>query len=112
MPRPRSWPTSSRPAVSPSSAGAAAAATAFVAEYGAGAVTVGLVAEYDALPGLGHACGHNIIAAAAVGAAEALAGVAADLGTGIRVVGPRPKRVAAERSGCWRRGASTTWRSR
>jgi amidohydrolase len=67
--------------------GASGLPTAFVAEYGKGAVTVGLVAEYDALPGLGHACGHNIIAAAAVGAAEALAGVAADLGIGIRVVG-------------------------
>jgi amidohydrolase len=67
--------------------GAAGLATAFVAAYGEGAVTVGLVAEYDALPGLGHACGHNIIAATAVGAAEALAGVAADLGIGIRVLG-------------------------
>jgi amidohydrolase len=67
--------------------GAAGLPTAFVAEYGAGAFTVGLVAEYDALPGLGHACGHNIIAATAVGAAEALADVAADLGIGIRVLG-------------------------
>jgi amidohydrolase len=67
--------------------GAAGLATAFVAEYGEGPVTVGLVAEYDALPGLGHACGHNIIAAAAVGAAEALADVANDLGVGIRVIG-------------------------
>jgi amidohydrolase len=67
--------------------GASDLPTAFVAEYGEGAVTVGLVAEYDALPGLGHACGHNIIAAAAVGAAEALAGVAVDLGIGIRVIG-------------------------
>jgi amidohydrolase len=67
--------------------GAAGLPTAFVARYGEGAVTVGLVAEYDALPGLGHACGHNIIAAAAVGAAEALACVAADLGIGIRVLG-------------------------
>ena len=67
--------------------GAAGLPTAFVAEYGAGAFTVGLVAEYDALPGLGHACGHNIIAATAVGAAEALASVAADLGIGIRVLG-------------------------
>jgi metal-dependent amidase/aminoacylase/carboxypeptidase family protein len=50
-------------------------------------VTVGLVAEYDALPGLGHACGHNIIAAAAVGSAEALADVAADLGIAVRVIG-------------------------
>src|SRR6185437_2323802 len=67
--------------------GAAGLPTAFVAEYGAGPVTVGLVAEYDALPGLGHACGHNVIAAAAVGAAEALAAVAGDLGIRIRVVG-------------------------
>src|ERR1700729_872077 len=67
--------------------GAAGLPTAFVAKYGAGAVTVGLVAEYDALPGLGHACGHNIIAAAAVGAAEALADVTAYLGIGIRVIG-------------------------
>jgi amidohydrolase len=67
--------------------GAAGLPTAFVAAYGEGPVTVGLVAEYDALPGLGHACGHNIIAATAVGAAEALAGVAADLGIGIRVLG-------------------------
>lgn len=67
--------------------GAAGLPTAFVAGYGEGPVTVGLVAEYDALPGLGHACGHNIIAAAAVGAAEALAAVAGDLGIGIRVVG-------------------------
>jgi amidohydrolase len=66
---------------------AAGLPTAFIAEYGDGAVTVGLVAEYDALPGLGHACGHNIIAAAAVGAAEALADVAADLGLAVRVIG-------------------------
>ena len=66
---------------------AAGLPTAFIAEYGDGAVSVGLVAEYDALPGLGHACGHNIIAAAAVGAAEALADVAADLGIAVRVIG-------------------------
>ena len=66
---------------------AAGLPTAFVADYGEGPVTVGLVAEYDALPGLGHACGHNIIAAAAVGAAEALAGVAGDLGLTVRVLG-------------------------
>jgi amidohydrolase len=66
---------------------AAGLPTAFIAEYGEGAVTIGLVAEYDALPGLGHACGHNIIAAAAVGAAEALADVAADLGLAVRVIG-------------------------
>lgn len=67
--------------------GAAGLPTAFVANYGHGTATVGLVAEYDALPGLGHACGHNIIAAAAIGAAEALAGVADDLDIGVRVIG-------------------------
>jgi metal-dependent amidase/aminoacylase/carboxypeptidase family protein len=36
---------------------AAGLPNAFIAEYGDGAVTVGLVAEYDALPGLGNACG-------------------------------------------------------
>lgn len=34
--------------------------------------TVALLAEYDALPGIGHGCGHNIIAAASIGAAIAL----------------------------------------
>lgn len=37
--------------------------TAFRADYGSGPLVVGVCAEYDALPGIGHACGHNIIAA-------------------------------------------------
>src|SRR5258705_39921 len=41
--------------------------TAFRADYGSGPLVVGVCAEYDALPGIGHACGHNIIAASAVG---------------------------------------------
>ena len=44
-------------------------------------------AEYDALPEIGHACGHNIIAATAVGAGLALASVADDLGLTVRVLG-------------------------
>jgi amidohydrolase len=36
---------------------------------------IGVLAEYDALPGLGHGCGHNTMAASGVGAAIALAGV-------------------------------------
>ncbi len=40
---------------------------------------IGILAEYDALPGLGHGCGHNTMAASGVGAAIALAGIAADL---------------------------------
>ena len=44
--------------------------TAFIARTGTGPLHVGICAEYDALPALGHACGHNIIAAAAVGPAS------------------------------------------
>jgi amidohydrolase len=44
-------------------------------------------AEYDALPGVGHACGHNLIAAAAVGAGLALAEVADDVGLSVTVLG-------------------------
>ncbi len=40
---------------------------------------IGILAEYDALPGLGHGCGHNLMAASGVGAAIGLAAIAADL---------------------------------
>jgi amidohydrolase len=40
---------------------------------------IAILAEYDALPGLGHGCGHNTMAASGVGAAIALAAVADDL---------------------------------
>ncbi|WP_402841913.1 amidohydrolase [Microbacterium sp. GXS0129] len=46
-----------------------------------------LIAEYDALPGVGHACGHNIIAAAAVGAFLAAAPVAERLGARLSLIG-------------------------
>ena len=49
-------------------------ATAFRASYGQGKPAIAILAEYDALPKLGHACGHNIIATSAVGA-----GIAAKL---------------------------------
>ena len=52
--------------------GLAGLATAFRASYGEGGPTIAVIAEMDALPGLGHACGHNIIAASAVGAAVTL----------------------------------------
>jgi amidohydrolase len=61
--------------------------TAFSAEIGSGPLVVAVCAEYDALPGVGHACGHNIIAAAAVGAGLGLAGMADDLGLTVRVLG-------------------------
>src|SRR6201981_2961088 len=61
--------------------------TAFRADFGSGPLVVGVCAEYDALPEIGHACGHNIIAASAVGAALALAEVAADLGLTVALLG-------------------------
>src|SRR5688572_26433200 len=61
--------------------------TAFVATAGSGPLTLAICAEYDALPGIGHACGHNVIAAAAVGAGLALAPLADDLGLTVKVFG-------------------------
>ena len=61
--------------------------TAFRARYGSGSLVVGVCAEYDALPGIGHACGHNIIAAAAVGTALALADVADELDLTVVLLG-------------------------
>ncbi|WP_198036911.1 M20 family metallopeptidase [Nocardia sp. BMG51109] len=68
--------------------------TAFTATYGSGELMVGICAEYDALPEIGHACGHNIIAAAAVGAGLGLAEVADACGITVRVFG-----TPAEESG-------------
>ncbi|MBO1420192.1 amidohydrolase, partial [Streptomyces sp. FH025] len=71
--------------------------TAFSASLGSGPVTVALVCEYDALPGLGHACGHNLIAAAGVGAALGLAPYADQLGLTVRVIGaPAEERGAGK----------------
>ncbi|MCP2289149.1 M20 family metallopeptidase [Nocardia amikacinitolerans] len=75
-------------------AGVADLPTAFRASYGSGELTVGICAEYDALPEIGHACGHNIIAASAVGAALGLAEVADELGITVVVLG-----TPAEESG-------------
>jgi amidohydrolase len=61
--------------------------TAFSARAGSGSLVVALCAEYDALPGVGHACGHNIIAASSLGAALALAEVADDVGVTVLLLG-------------------------
>src|ERR1700757_196191 len=61
--------------------------TAFRADFGSGPLVIGVCAEYDALPEIGHACGHNIIAASAVGTAVALAEVADDLGLRVALLG-------------------------
>jgi amidohydrolase len=61
--------------------------TAFVARAGSGGPEVIICAEMDALPGVGHACGHNIIATAALGAGAALAPHADQLGIRVTVLG-------------------------
>jgi amidohydrolase len=61
--------------------------TAVEAICGTGPLTVVVCAEYDALPGLGHACGHNVIAASSVGAALALGALADDLGIRVKLLG-------------------------
>ncbi|RQO43015.1 amidohydrolase [Rhodococcus sp. KBW08] len=61
--------------------------TAVRATIGSGPVHVGICAEYDALPEIGHACGHNIIAAAGVGAALGLAGSVDELGLTVTLLG-------------------------
>ena len=67
--------------------GIAGLATAFRATYGQGRPRIALLAEYDALPKIGHGCGHNIIATSAVGAAVASKSIINQLGGSIVVLG-------------------------
>lgn len=61
--------------------------TAIDASFGDGEFVVAICAEYDALPVIGHACGHNVIAAAGLGAAIALAAIADDAGLTVKLLG-------------------------
>jgi len=61
--------------------------TAFRGSYGQGKPAIAILAEYDALPKLGHACGHNLIAASAVGAGVASKPAIDQFGGSILVVG-------------------------
>ncbi|OGN97702.1 MAG: peptidase M20 [Chloroflexi bacterium RBG_13_51_36] len=67
--------------------GIAGLATAFRATYGQGSPRIALLAEYDALPKIGHGCGHNIIGVSAVGAAVASKSVIDQLGGSIVAMG-------------------------
>lgn len=60
--------------------------TGFVADVGDGP-TVCIMSEYDALPEIGHGCGHNVIAAAGLGAAIGLAAIASHAGGRVRYLG-------------------------
>lgn len=61
--------------------------TAFDATFGSGSLHIAFLAEYDALPDVGHACGHNIIAASSVGAGIGLAARADELDLTVHVMG-------------------------
>lgn len=61
--------------------------TAFRAVVGEGSPRVAILAEYDALPGIGHGCGHNVICAAGVGAFLAAAPFVESIGGSIELIG-------------------------
>jgi amidohydrolase len=67
--------------------GAYELATAFAADAGHEGSCVAVMCEYDALPEIGHACGHNVIGAAGLGAGLAAAAVADEAGGRVRVLG-------------------------
>src|SRR5580765_636088 len=61
--------------------------TAFAARAGSGGPTIAVLCEYDALPGIGHACGHNIIGTAGLGAGIAAAALAEEVGGRVVILG-------------------------
>lgn len=81
--------------------------TAFSCTIGDGPLHIAICAEYDALPGIGHACGHNIIAAAAVGAGLALAPVVDELGVTVHVIGTPAEEGGNGKAYLLERGAFT-----
>ena len=71
--------------------------TAFEGAAGTRGPVVAVLCEYDALPGIGHACGHNIIATAGLGAGLAAASVADSLGGRVRILGTPAEEGGAAR---------------
>jgi amidohydrolase len=67
--------------------------TALIARAGSGPLHIAFCAEYDSLPEIGHACGHNVIAAIGVGAAIAAAKAADDAGLTISLMGTPAEEV-------------------
>ena len=80
-------------------------ATAFTGEHGSGKPRVALLAEYDALPKVGHGCGHNIIAASAVGAGVAVRAAVDQLGGSVVVIGTPAEELWAAKEIMVQRGA-------
>jgi amidohydrolase len=81
--------------------------TAFSGSYGSGEPAIALLAEYDALPELGHACGHNIICTAAVGAAVAARGAVDERGGSVVVIGTPAEEIYGGKITMAERGAFT-----
>lgn len=79
--------------------------TAFDARIGSEGPTIGICCEYDALPGIGHACGHNVIAAAGLGAGLAVAMVAEELGGRVAILGTPAEEGGGGKEFMIRRGA-------
>lgn len=81
--------------------------TAFRAEYGKGKPVIAFLAEYDALPKLGHACGHNLIAASSLAAGVAVRKAVDDLGGSVIVFGTPGEELAGGKAIMAERGAFT-----
>jgi len=79
--------------------GVAGLKTAFVARKGEGSPKIGILAEYDALPGVGHACGHNLIAAATLGAAIGLSEIIEEIPGTLLVFGTPAEEGVVENAG-------------
>jgi amidohydrolase len=79
--------------------------TAFEASAGEHGFNVAVLCEYDALPGIGHACGHNVIATAGLGAGLAAAAVAAQAGGTLRIMGTPAEEGGGGKIEMARRGA-------
>jgi len=80
-------------------------ATAFEARVGSSGPEVAVLCEYDALPGVGHACGHNIIATAGLGAGLAAALIAEQAGGRVRIMGTPAEEGGGGKIAMGRRGA-------
>jgi len=79
--------------------------TAFRAGFGKGEPRVAIIAEYDALPGVGHGCGHNIIGTASAAAGLAAKAVAGETGGTVLVIGTPAEEAAGGKVYMAARGA-------
>ncbi|MEK7248043.1 MAG: M20 family metallopeptidase, partial [Chloroflexota bacterium] len=80
--------------------------TAFRATFGSGSPRIAFVAEYDALPGIGHGCGHNIIGTASTAAGIVVKELLAEAGGGtVQVIGTPAEEAAGGKVYMIARGA-------